>query len=193
MLLALALLGLLAGAVYFSMGSLREQAAFEEGVSRFESLLRMARADACGNGVRLRLAPKETEDGPRISILAELKPLAEPEQFAPYAACTWSDFVPERLVRITRAQLVGPDAYRTAALASPGEKTAKTSALAAVTFYPDGSCDSAVFELAPLDETDSRRAVILLDGLNGTITTHLLDAEKLEEHYAELGLESESG
>ena len=42
------------------------------------------------------------------------------------------------------------------------------------TFYTDGTSDSAVFELSPVDATDSRRAVVLLDGLNGTIRTRLV-------------------
>jgi len=172
---------------------LREKAGFEEGVYRFETLLRMARTDAAGRGLRLQIAPETTEQGHRIRILSESDPLGKPEQFAPYAGCTWADMIPEGLAIVTRSQLVGPAAFRKRAVAQSDPGRSGDAALEAVTFYPDGSSDSAVFELAPADEFDPRRAVIRLDGINNVIQIRMLIEDELEEHYEQIGLAGRSG
>lgn len=181
------LFGLLAVAGYVILAPLQEHARFEEGVRRFETLLRMARADASGNGLRVQIAPQQTEGTVSVRILVESDPLAEPGQFTRYT-CTWRTFRPRGLVRLIRCSLLGEDVYRQMAIDLGGDETSDIVALAPVTFYPDGSSDSAAFELAPIDQDDPRRAVIRLDGVNGTITTRLLDEDELEEHYEQTGL-----
>lgn len=185
--LVLVLLGLLAVAGYVMLAPLQEHARFPEGVRRFETLLRMARADASGNGLRVRIAPRQTEDAVSVRILVEPDPLLEPGQFTPYR-CTWRTFRPRGLARVTRSTMLGEDVYRRMAIGLDADETSDSVPMAPVTFYPDGSSDSAAFELAPIDEDDSRRAVIRLDGVNGTITTHLLDEDELEEYYEQTGL-----
>ena len=189
-LLVLLLLGLLATAGYMTLSPLQDHARFGEGVRRFEALLRMARADAAGNGQHVRLAPEQTEDAEetvRVRILVEPDPISEPGQFTRYR-CTWGTFRPRGLVRLTRCSLLAADAYRQMALDRGGDETSDAAPLAPVTFYPNGSSDSAVFELAPIDQYDPRRAVILLDGINGTITTRMLYEDELEEYYEQAGL-----
>ena len=55
-------------------------------------------------------------------------------------------------------------------------------ALQSITFYPDGSSDSALLELAPIDPDDTIRSTVRLDGVNGTAETLELTETELEEN-----------
>lgn len=189
--MALLLLSLLAAAGVVALGPLRDSADFDEGLYRFQAMLRMARAEAAGSGLRLQLAPQETEEGFCIRILVEADPLGEPGRFAPHTGCTWRSLCPDGLVRVTRCRVVGEDAYRRQALAERGDEKADGPTLEPVTFNTDGSSDSAIFELAPIDEGDSRRAVVRLDGLNCTVFSKMLVEAELEEYYEQIGLEDQ--
>jgi hypothetical protein len=184
--LALCLLGLLAGVGLLTLQSAGEQQHFEEGVFRFEALLRMARGDASSSGRRVRLSPQAGPDGVRIRILVEQEADGSPEPFVPHEACTWRDLLPAGLAEVVRSQRVGDDALR----ANPRLDGwgAAGPALEAITFYPDGSSDSAAFELAPPDADDPRRAVVRLHGATGKITTVRCAADELPAQYERMGL-----
>lgn len=184
MVLALSLVVLLLGVVVVNYSGYSQSRQMDEGVRRFETMLRMARAESASLGRRLQLAfDEETGD---CRILWEADPLGEPGKFSDYTACMWLGYLPNGLVRVSSSYLQGPSAYRTLSLDQMREGGFDESVLDTVVFYPDGSSDSAVFELAgPGEAEQSPRAVIELDGLNGTITTNILTADELEELRAE--------
>jgi len=183
--LSLMIVTLLAGLVVTSFTGWQSARRLQEGAARFEATLRMARAEAANRGRRLQLA--FDEDTGDCRVLWEADPLGEPGTFADFSACTWRSYLPNELVRVVRCQLTGPSAYRTMTAQQGMDDGVDDETLAAITFYPDGSSDFAVIELADVTDGDeeadptARRALIELDGLNGTMTTTMLTAEDLEE------------
>lgn len=180
--LAVSLLGLLFGALLLNLPGWSRARQLEAGSDRFETLLYMARADAANLGRRLRVAFRQDEQGTaQIELLWEADPLGAPEQFTAYSACTWLHYVPTGLVEVTSCQLQGQDAYRLMATGAAEALDSPEVTLDAVTFYPDGSCDSAVIELAAADPRDRRKVIIEIDGLTGSITRRVLTSVEAEE------------
>jgi len=169
------------GAIVFS--GWREEAAFDEGVSRFESALRLARTESANLGLRVRLS---FDANGTAHVLYEPQPLEAPGEFVDYAACAWRDVVSGGLARVTRCELTGGSVYR--APTQSRDPFAPEDALPALTFYPDGSCEAALVELSPVSETDPRRAVVELDGEDGSFLTHRSDADALEDTYEQIRL-----
>lgn len=178
--LALAVLLLLSGAVVVSFSGWYDRSHFDEGVRRMETALRMARADAalCARRLRLEVDP---ESG-TCHVLWEADPLTKPGEFLPYAS-TWEHDLPTGLAVIARCELVGPSAYQTLTYGPERDERADAG-FRPVTFYPDGSSDSAEIELQAIRGDDPRRALVKLDGLNGTITSRTFTEAEYEE-YAE--------
>ncbi len=186
MMLVLVLLGLMVTVSAVLLQPQRDAARFEEGVYRFETLLRMARTEAGVRGTRLRLSVQETEQGPQPILLREADPLQSPGTFTRWTDCPWSDTLPADGLVVLRMDLRGEDAHRRAVLAALAGEADDPAALAAITFEPDGSCDSGRIVLAPPDPTDPRRALVELDGVNGTVRVRSLLASELEEQYPAL-------
>ncbi len=181
--LVMALLVMLAGVVVINVGTWRHAARLEEGAERFQTVLRMAGAEAAATGRRIRLSFDEESDDEetgRCSVLWEPKPLAEPSEFTAYSRCSWVTRVPNGLVRVVRSELTGSSAYRTLREQMGREET-EDNALQPVTFYPDGSSDSAIFELVDARGSESRLAVIQLDGVNGVTSGRIVSVEEYEE------------
>lgn len=176
--LVMALLVMLAGVVVLNVGTWRHADRLEEGVDRFQTVLRMAGAEAAATGRRLRLSFDE-ETG-RCSVLWEPNPLAEPSEFTAYARCSWVTRIPNGMVRVVRSELTGSSAYRTLR-AQMGREETEDNALQPVTFYPDGSSDSAIFELVDVDRSEYRLAVIQLDGVNGVTSERIVSVEEYEQ------------
>jgi len=175
-LLVLGVLALLAGAVIISLGGRSEVEALQEGMGRLETAMLMARAEAANLGLRLRLGfDPETM---QVLVLYEPEPLAEPGNFVAYTGCTWQDSIELDGLRIETCAFVGSSAYRTVETATGGAG-APDSALAAITFEPDGSSDSVHLELTRAADPDSRRGFVDLDGLTGTISTRILTASEM--------------
>jgi len=185
-LLAVALVGMIAGMVVINLTGWYDSEKLIQGAERMETALRLARADAANLGRRLRLEfEEETGD---CMIMWEPKPLEEPGEFTDYAkVSTWTGQMPNELVRVNLCRLTGPSAYRTLNLEATPMADSDAPELEAITFYPDGSCDSAIIELSGTVESETRRVVIELDGANGTIRRHVFyDDEGLEEYYEQL-------
>lgn len=152
--LVIALLSLLAGGLFLGLVDTGSQERFDEGVERFESLLRMARSQAAINGRCIRLA---LEQNGRTTILCEDDPVSSPGVFTQLAA-SWSDMSPEGLV------LVVPPAQEDVVSPEQGGLL--------ITFRPDGSSDSVEATLAPVESEDTRRMVVRLNGDTGRISRH---------------------
>jgi len=177
-LLALAIIGLLVAAVAINFGAFGSGRALEESTVRLETAFRMARAEAANQGRRLRLAFDET--GTRMVVFWEPEPIAEPGRFAEYTACTWDDYVSMQGVRLERCELAALSLYQAADASTPGS-AGRSTGPAPITFEPDGSSDSAVVELSATDPRDTRRAVIELEGLTGTVSSRIWTSVELAE------------
>ncbi len=183
-LLAIGVMVLLAGAVTYTMFGRVQEHYLDEGSQRFETVLRMARAEAANQGRRLRLSWIEQEQ--RLVVLWEPEPLAQPGQFVELTSASWAGTLPSDLIRIVSASREGESESQTgfgkASSAMAGDDEAATTTL--IDFYPDGSCDTATFELASRDESDLRRALVEFDGFNYLISTRIMDADELAAWYA---------
>ena len=176
--LAAALVLVLASLAVIRLTGLTDSRRLEEGCLQFEAALRMARADSANLGKRLRLVCRA--DG-RPTVLWEPDGLGRPGEFVEYSACTWTDRLGADLVRVNLCALVGPSAYRTLATGQIGAGASREAPLEEITFYPDGSSDSAVIELSSLSVADRRRAVVDLDGISGAVASRILAPEEFQE------------
>jgi prepilin-type N-terminal cleavage/methylation domain-containing protein len=181
--LVLALLAGLAALAAVSLGSWRATR-FEEHVGRCESMLTMLRADAINKARRLELG---FDDAGRPAVAWEPAPLDRPGEFLPYTAALWERYVPADEVAITRCILAGEGVWRAALQENLAE--GETPELQPIRFRADGTSDGARIEIAPADETDPRRAVIVWDGRGGLAETTMLDVEQLDEFYDRLAEE----
>ena len=193
--LALSIVILLAAMMAYSVAPGGQRGRFHEGVRRFETLLRILRAQAAQDGRRFQMAfsdfEADTDDADsetigECGVLWEPDPLGESGQFKPYALSTWSSYVPRDEVRVLACRLIGPSAYRSFAWRRDSEQDDNEEGLQDVMFYPDGSSDSVLIELAPASEDDLLRAAIRLDGLNGTIRTLVISQTELEENRSDI-------
>lgn len=177
--LALGLVLVLASLVVLNLSGVLTQSRLDESVRDFETVLRMAKADAACSGKRIRLS--FDADSGAMKVLWEPQPLSEPQSFVEYGACTWRERVSADAVRFTRCRLTGDSA----AQPMPGELNLgqqKEDALQAITFFPDGSSDSAEVEIHSAVASDARVGIVALDGPTGMISSSILseeDAEKL--------------
>jgi prepilin-type N-terminal cleavage/methylation domain-containing protein len=178
--LVLALLAMIATLAAVSLGAW-QSTRFEEHAGRCESLLTMLRADAVSRARRIELGFDEVG---RVAVAWEPDPLERPGEFLPYTAALWERYVPGDEVVITRCVLAGEGVWR-AALQEDLADDADPE-LQAVRFQRDGTSDSARIEIAPADEADPRRAVVVWNGRTATAETTILHEEQLEKFYDRL-------
>lgn len=177
----MALLAMLAGAAVFAFAGWQKAAALNEGAERFATLLRAGRLEAARVGRRIRIefdAPDGLA-GAAWRLTWEPRPLAEPGVFVPYEG----PFVAGRrggddLVRVRRCRLTGDAAYSLDWLSD-----ATDADLAPVTFYPDGSGDSARIVLVSAAGDDDRGAVLDVGGLTGEVSADVMTAERFAEWW----------
>ena len=182
-LLAACLVAALVGLVVISTVGWYDSSLMPEGARQFESILTLARAEASAGGRRIRLVfDAETLDA---SVLWEPSPLEEPGTFVPYGG-EWAHNLPNNLVRVRRCQRIGASAYQTLTYQDGDEMESEDGEIIQpVTFYPDGSCDSAVIELVGRVQAEQRTALIELDGTTGGIRLRIMGPTELEEYLEE--------
>ena len=182
LLLAMAIFAASTGLLTVHYAGWLTRASWSDGVERFETAVRMARAEATATGKRVRLVFDLETGQPGIEI--ELDPLAEPNVFVA-AQPSWLSLLQSEAVRVTRCELVGPSAFRTMVLSDApvgGESEGDDAIRQAVLFLPDGSSDSAVIELAPTTPDATSRAVIDLDGVLGRVESRRFTASEWEQY-----------
>lgn len=189
LLLAVALLVLLFGAVVFNFSGLQRSAPLDEGVNQIEALIRYARAQAASSGRQLQLAFEESADNTLVAanghlrLLWEPDPIARPGLFEPLAEAEEYIRGLTELIRIESVRLVEgndfePESDDTSGV--PDESAEADSILATfppVAFFPDGSSDSAEILVASRSEEDSRRIAVRLQGVTGSIRRKLIADE----------------
>jgi len=176
---SLAILVLLGGLVAVNFASLRWADELTNGATQLETAIRMTRATAAYRGRRFRLT--FNADG-TLAVLWEPRPLELPGDFVLYGA-TWFGRLPHTKARVVRCELTGDSDPALLALASG--RHGQDEDLQPVTFYPDGSSDSALIELAdPHDR--SRRVIVELDGSNGRVCTHIVEESQVQDYWEQL-------
>jgi Tfp pilus assembly protein FimT len=177
--LMLTLVLLLSTLVIGSLSGVLESTRIKESSSRMACLLRTARAEAANAGRRFRLSFDEETGQPAMSF--EPDPLGQPGFFHTYSAW-WVELAQLKGgVRAVSCELTGASAFADLEASGPA-LAAEETAFRPVTFYPDGTSDSARIVLARDDEEHPWAVEITLNGVDGTIQTQEIDVEeKLSE------------
>ena len=210
LLLTLVLILCLAAASVFSYTALHRTASLDEGLDRLESLIRFAQAEAATTGckVRLQFEPAGTIDGDsgegelrRILVTWEPDFLNSPGVFQEYTNKAWSEDIVNEVVGVAKVRPVGAPVPQlsTAAPGSPTDSLALmdtaeeeeaedelATEFPGITFYPDGSCDSAELILASRNPEDARRLEVRLSGILGSVSSRVVSASS-EEGMDEFG------
>jgi prepilin-type N-terminal cleavage/methylation domain-containing protein len=201
LLLVVALVLMLSSAVVFNFSNLLKSNHLEEGTTRLETLMRFARAQAANSGRKVQLVfSSESTNTPAASTgevraTWEPDPLKQPGCFADLTEAQWhvqeiNDLVQVESVKLLDASTACPtvescdeefdEEFTNSAPAKP---------MAPITFYPDGSSDSAEIVVATRS-TDSpeeeQRMTVRLVGMTGSISHQLLTAD-LDEPLGEAG------
>ncbi len=191
MLLVTALLIALMGAIIFNFSSLQRGADLQEGARQFEALVRFAGAQAANSGhaVQLRFDGGasstnmvEVTDDPddwsaKLRVVWEPDPVLQPGVFVDLPeAAPFVEAIGDR-VRIDKIRLPQrPLNLGTNDLAMTQDAPEK---LPSVTFFPDGSSDSAEIVLLSKRAEDSRQATVRVDGITGSVRSELVAMEDL--------------
>lgn len=224
LLLTLVLILCLAAASVFSFTALHRTANLDEGLNRFESIIRFAQAEAATTGckVRLQFPAARPADGTetdlrKIRVTWEPDLLNSPGVFQDYTNKAWSEEIVNEIVGVTKVtslapggKVISPQHPQTsgagdalAAMDSFGDPESETEdfqndlEFPAITFYPDGSCDSAEIVLASLNSEDSRRMQVRLSGILGSVSSRVVSAREedkfLDEFFEEETAPAEFG
>lgn len=177
--LGLVVLAMLMAVVVLNLVGWQSSRDLDEGTMRFEAMLRMARAEAANNARRMKLT--FTPDTGEYRLQWEPDPIGQPNQFVDYDMREWASEAPLDLVKVVRCELTGPSTYRTLFSDQFQADRSADTVMDDVMFYPDGSCDAAVIELASLNEDELRHAIVELDGLNGTVSTRILTPTEMQQ------------
>ncbi|MBI5799204.1 MAG: hypothetical protein HZA92_00550 [Verrucomicrobia bacterium] len=195
LLLTVALVLVLLGAVIYNFSSAASGARLNEGAGQVEALFRFARAHAESTGKQVRILFPESEGGDSAEMVAaespastvrvtwEADPVGAPGVFRDLpAAASYVQSI-SNLVSIQMVQPDGQGAEGTGVSADALPNAGSTEEPAAeaarnpfsiVTFYPDGTGDSVEVVLASRDEEDVRRLMVRMTGLTGIIRRHVI-------------------
>ena len=199
LILSLALLMILAGAVVFSFSSLQSNRQLDEGLARLETLLGFARAHAAHSGQPVYLTLEASGEGiesvPRLQVKWEPRPFEEPGALMnltvlPPIADTVNELVavtvftePDTGLDDAASLLASNDSLSEVSFES-GEtsetQSGETTEIASFAFFPDGSSDSAKLLVTSRDPDDQRRFLLELVGLTGATRKKLLDENNIE-------------
>lgn len=192
LLLAVTLVTLLASALVFSFSDMGQRAQLEEGTLQMEGLLRFARAQAANTGRRVQIVFDETSTNTPnssttgIRLTWEPDPLGQPGHFEDLAETSWQIQALGDLVEIEDVQLrtcdsAGPSQCEPddKLLGGQQEEAGIAEPLAPITFYPDGSCESAEIILTSRNEDEGRKMSVNLVGITGSISHRLVTTNEL--------------
>ncbi len=170
--LAVAIIGLISGVFILGLGTWYQREAVDDGARRVESILRVARAEACSQGRRFRMVFDASSPQPKF--FWEPRPLAEPGLFVPYYG-TWANALPTDLLTFIKCRRTGDSARKLLTYSDAEEPVSSDGEpLQSITFMPDGSCDSAIIEVVAADGLDQRVGRIEINGLTGSVDLRML-------------------
>ena len=181
-LVALAVMVLLVGAVTFLTQSTRRGQLLQDAGQRWATAFRMARAESSLRGKRIQLVFVESESDDEAVMTAafqiEKDPLGAPNQFT-HISDTWASRLSVAGIHVSRCLL---------------DETTSEEDIEheTVLFYPDGSSDSASLHLRHDDPDQTRIIVVHLDGLTGKVEVEKTLEEFLDEDTDEEADEGDS-
>ena len=199
LLLVVLLVLLFTGAAVMNVAPLAQGARLDEGVGQLETLLRFARAEAAQQGRRHQLQIQTATEVPpaqraAIAVRWEPEPLDAPGVFVrSQSTAALAQSVTEH-VRIEHVRLIEPasapappsttrDSW--GQMSESASEHPGTPALGPfeewppITFYPDGSSDSAEILVGSADINDPRRMLVKWNGLSGSAAREGVDPESL--------------
>ena len=186
-LLAMALFTLLAAVIGINFFGKASERYLDEGTRRFETTLRMMRAEAATQGRRFRLT-FDAESG-RMIVQWEPQPLAQPNQFLDFSDASWVELLPSDTIRVLSLQRTGDSAVDTLLYGSGDDPAmGEDSVTQYIDFYPDGSCDSAILQLASADANDTRRTVVKVDGITQQFIAQVMSVDEVAALFEQMGL-----
>jgi prepilin-type N-terminal cleavage/methylation domain-containing protein len=174
LLLTVVLLLLLAGAIVVNFPAMQGAAQLDEAAEQMESAIRFSRAYAANSGCKVRLRFEEkAEEGnavPMGNVFVEWEsdPVHKPGVYEPLreVATLVESMLDAAQIEDVRS-LDAPSSPTT----SPGvgEMEEGEMSFAPITFFPDGSSDSAEIILASRSEGEGRRISITIVGATGVV------------------------
>ena len=197
LLLTVSLLMLFAGLAVISMDTLNQGSTFNEGATRFETMVRFAHAEAARIGHRVRIdfiqetnAVDNLGTNPlsQVHLSWEPNPTTEPDIFQDLSASRWGIDQVNDALRVADVHLMddgadqadAPDDSQTgvdgqASLTSTNADFDNMMGVApvapsAITFNPDGSCDAAEITLVGLHPEEDHTVILRVDGATGVVT-----------------------
>jgi type II secretory pathway pseudopilin PulG len=180
------LLGLLA-AVVFNFDSARRGAELDEGARQFEALVRFAQAHAANSGRSVQFHFSEQTDStnmidvlddfsPVLRVVWESDPVLLPGIFSDVPdARPFVSAIGER-VRIQTVRV--PERPLNMSTNDMAFVQQGPAALPTVTFFPDGSCQTADVVLVSNDAQDLRQVTVRIDGVTGGVSSELAGREE---------------
>lgn len=168
LLLTVVLLLLLASAAVISFSTLLSGSELEEGAAQMEGLMRFARAQAANTGKKVQLVFEEqTGDGMtvplgNVRVSWESDPVRFPGTMSELVEAASMARSINNLVQVEDVRFPGE------ADANGGEEELQAS-FAPITFYPDGSSDSAEIILGSRGSEETRQCYIRITGITGVI------------------------
>lgn len=188
LLLTVALLMALLAAIVFNFSSLRAGADLEEGGRQFEALVRFASAQAANSGrtIQFRFGDEaagtndpvalEWEEPAKLRLVTEFDPVNQPGIFSDVLEAAPMLEEIEQRVRVEAVNIPGRPMNQST---NEMDLEAPVAGFPAITFFPDGSTDTAEIVLASRDELDFRRLKIRLEGVTGALRSELSRPEEL--------------
>jgi len=189
----MSLLLLFTGLAVVSLNTLNQRSTLTEGVVRFETLLRFARAEAEYSGKRVRISfvqdtnqtlstaqlgtnQVDTTQLSHVEVTWEPDPVGEPDVFQDLLTTQWGVEQVNDTVGVSAVRLV-ENAESQPAADDQGEPAADEASLedasaappTSITFNPNGSCDSAEITLADREGKEDRRVIVRIEGFTGSI------------------------
>ena len=186
LILVVALVSLLLGAVAFNFGTLARGQSLEEGASQFEALLRLSRANAATSGRPVLLAllsatnaspSQDTPNSLSLAVLSQPDPLRQPDLFQTIPS---TQLLLTQLSDLIRLEIPLPsrtDQSDRSDQTDPLQPPPSSPFTPILTFNPDGSSDAADFILVPQDPEDLRRIHIHVDAITGAIHRRYLASD----------------
>ncbi len=192
LLLVLVLVLLLVGATVFNFATLERGTKLEEGAAQMETLMRFARAHAANTGRKVQVVFAETTTNDTASARGGIRvrwepdPLGQPGVFEDLPEAFRQAESLSDLVLVEKVQLLGAEDQGAAATTTTSSSSSATNAspdqaaaeffedflpepLSPITFYPDGSTDSAEIILASWDPEETQRMSVRIMGLSGEL------------------------
>lgn len=192
-LLTVVLLMLLMGAIVINFSGMQASTQLDEAAEQLESAIRYARAYAANSGCKVRLVFEEKVDEelsvPLGNMIVEWEPdaIREPGVYMPLHDL---DILLESMLNgVEINEVRAEDTWGQSAASGSGDEflegdmpAEETQTFAPITFFPDGTSDSAEIILASRSPDETRRISVSVIGATGVIRRRVItEAESADE------------